>query len=660
MIFRRRNQSPPSAESVACSLIRNSDLFDSAWYLDQYPDVLKAGFDPVLHYVRHGALEGRKPGPWFDVDSYCELMGDGVENDNPLLDYLERREVFARKSIQGKRGYSNLADFLKVMLLNPVVSAPFREEDRRCFAVMEGLARHLVGQLNGEQPLKVSVIMPVRNRRQTLPAAIQSVLLQRYSNFELIVIDDASDDGSCALAEKIAESDPRVCVLKFNEHIGVCAARNAGLDNSTGDVIAYLDSDNLWLEDYLGASVSALNRLPLADAVYSGQYVYAEADLSKLSAIRFGPMNVSLLEQHNYIDLNCFVHRRSVIEKKIRFDENLQRLVDWDFILKISDVSKICSIPVLLSKYYLHAAENTITKTVPVGYPTNRILLAREKQKKVSSEIQLSKKVCVIIPSYRALDHLQKCVRSLAPYLANPGFEVVIVDNNSTEDVREYLRGIAGNKIKIVLNRTNYGFSYAVNQGVDRASADADVVILNNDAWCEGDSLEILQQAAYESPDIAITIPRQIVPGGTDNINLHVPYATSSVACDVSLSSHHRNIESVGLFHDGVRVELNFAPFFCAYIKRSIWDICGGLDYENGRHYRSDRIMCDLVRQVHNKRIVYIPDAKVHHAVQISTNTLSKNSEDIENEYRTMLVNNIWPDQLKDELKIRSRPWDCS
>ncbi|GAB3087744.1 hypothetical protein GCM10027287_29880 [Bordetella muralis] len=502
--------------------------------------------------------------------------------------------------------------------------------------------------------------MPVRNRRQTLPAAIQSVLLQRYSNFELIVIDDASDDGSCALAEKIAESDPRVCVLKFNEHIGVCAARNAGLDNSTGDVIAYLDSDNLWLEDYLGASVSALNRLPLADAVYSGQYVYAEADLSKLSAIRFGPMNVSLLEQHNYIDLNCFVHRRSVIEKKIRFDENLQRLVDWDFILKISDVSKICSIPVLLSKYYLHAAENTITKTVPVGYPTNRILLAREKQKKVSSEIQLSKKVCVIIPSYRALDHLQKCVRSLAPYLANPGFEVVIVDNNSTEDVREYLRGIAGNKIKIVLNRTNYGFSYAVNQGVDRASADADVVILNNDAWCEGDSLEILQQAAYESPDIAITIPRQIVPGGTDNINLHVPYATSSVACDVSLSSHHRNIESVGLFHDGVRVELNFAPFFCAYIKRSIWDICGGLDYENGRHYRSDRIMCDLVRQVHNKRIVYIPDAKVHHAVQISTNTLSKNSEDIENEYRTMLVNNIWPDQLKDELKIRSRPWDCS
>ena len=233
---------------------------------------------------------------------------------------------------------------------------------------------------------------------------------------------------------------------------------------------------------------------------------------------------------------------------------------------------------------------------------------------------------------------------------------MVRVDNNSHDDVKTYLREISGDKVKILFNDVNYGFSYAVNQGVANAPADADIVLMNNDARFEIGSIKRLQEIAYEATDIAISVPRQIVPAKTEDINLHVPYADFNQACDVSLSVHHNNIDSLKLFHIGRKIDLNFAPFFCVYIKREVWDACEGLDYENGRHYRSDRIMCDFVKQMLNMRIVYTSDAIVHHAAQVATNELSRNGGN-SSEHRMMLIKNIWPDDLVGKLKIRKRPW---
>lgn len=656
MIFRRRSQTQPSAEAFACDLISKSDLFDAIWYLEKYPDVRQAGFDPVLHYVRHGAKEGRQPGPWFDTGRYLSALEGMVIPDNPLLHYLENRQSVVLKDPQPKREYSNFREFLNFAMLNPLTKFPFKEEDRRCFSVMEAVANYLVQGLRGDEAVKVSIIMPVRNRAQTLRTAIESVVAQRYKNFELIVVDDGSDDESILIAKTAALTDTRIRLIELGNASGVCVARNVGLVNSTGSLIAYLDSDNTWLEDYLGATVGAFQALPEADAIYSGQFVYADNDLNKLSAVRFAPMNISLLQQHNYIDLNCFAHRRKVLDTPIRFDENLQRLVDWDFILKISNSFRIFSVPVLLSNYYLHAAENTISKTVAIEPAIRTINSRTNKASHISGVGKLTKPVCAVIPSYQALSFLCDCVESLVPYLQDELFELVIVDNNSSDEVKEYLRKIESKKIKIIFNDTNYGFSYAVNQGVAAGSPEADIILINNDARLEADSLNRLQETAYESSDIAISVPRQILPAGSRDIALHVPYATLSTACDVSLSCYHKNIDSTALFHDGRRVELSFAPFFCVYIKRAIWEACCGLDHENGRHYRSDRIMCDFVKQVLKLRIVYTPEARVHHAAQVATNALTRSNRG-DSDYHLMLVKNIWPAELMEDLNIASRPW---
>src|SRR5690606_8100383 len=132
----------------------------------------------------------------------------------------------------------------------------------------------------------------------------------------------------------------------------------------------------------------------------------------------------------------------------------------------------------------------------PIEPAIEKISLKREIVPPVSTETLLSKRVCIVIPSYQALGFLRDCVDSLDRYLDNSLIEVVIVDNNSSSDVKGYLEGIAGERIKIILNEANYGFSYAVNQGVALASPEADVLVMNNDARFEGDCLGLLQQLA--------------------------------------------------------------------------------------------------------------------------------------------------------------------
>jgi glycosyltransferase involved in cell wall biosynthesis len=653
MIFRRRKDVPKTDEQRDCEAVKDCDLFDGGWYLRRYPDVAEAGFDPALHYVRHGAAEGRWPGPWFDPARYLAATSE-KEIGNPLLHHLKNKDVFNGAPAVAPRKYENFEEYLSYSLLQPVVRAPFKEEDRRCFGVMDSLTEHLFTRLRNQDQL-ISVVMPVWNRSATLPAAIESVLNQSYRNLELIVVDDGSEDESVSIAETFARLDTRVRPIILQTHIGVSAARNVALEQISGDFVAYLDSDNSWLPHFLAASVALFQLENDIDAVYSGQYLYEPGNRAEPAGVRFGPVNKSLLEQHNYIDLNCLIHRRAVLQAKIRFDESLARLVDWDFILQITKRFRLCGLPILQCNYFNGLAENAITKTVPLS-PAQDYIIEKWKRPPDGGHTRLSRPVCVVIPSFNALEYLRLCIASLSDAIQDELLEVIIVDNNSSHDVREFLDGLSDLKIKIILNEENYGFSYAVNQGVKVASPMADVVILNNDAELSPNAITWMQQVAYQSSDIAITVPRQMVPPGATGMNTHVPYADPTFECDVTLSSHHKNVAFIDIFHNGELVELNFAPFFCAYIKREVWNACGGLDYVRGRHYRSDRIMCDMVRHVLKKRIVYTPNAIVAHAQQVATRELA-NKIGLNDEFQKMLVENRWPADMRQRLGIVESPW---
>jgi len=92
---------------------------------------------------------------------------------------------------------------------------------------------------------KISGIITVYNVRPYLRKCIDSVITQSYRNMEIIVVDDGSTDGSGTICDEYAGKDPRIIVI-HKENGGLSSARNAGLDIATGDLIAFVDSDD-WL-----------------------------------------------------------------------------------------------------------------------------------------------------------------------------------------------------------------------------------------------------------------------------------------------------------------------------------------------------------------------------------------------------------------------------
>lgn len=110
----------------------------------------------------------------------------------------------------------------------------------------------------------VSIIVPVYNAQRTLTKSVESVLAQRHQNWELILIDDGSKDGSIEQIEKFARSDSRVKSLILPRNLGASGARNAGVRIASGRFIAYLDSDDIWLPEKLSKQLAAIDSTGLA------------------------------------------------------------------------------------------------------------------------------------------------------------------------------------------------------------------------------------------------------------------------------------------------------------------------------------------------------------------------------------------------------------
>jgi glycosyltransferase involved in cell wall biosynthesis len=198
-----------------------------------------------------------------------------------------------------------------------------------------------------DQTRLVSVIMPAFNREATIGAAIRSVLAQSHDLLELIVVDDGSTDGTVSVVESFLE-DGRVRLIR-SDHGGVSAARNLGLDQARGELVAYLDSDNRWVPWFLSAMLRAL-----ADHGTSAGYsaISMRDDLGQLTGYRGGAFDWSSCLQRNYVDLNCFVHERAIIDQVGGFDPGLRRMVDWDLILRVTRDRPVTYAPFVGCDYF--------------------------------------------------------------------------------------------------------------------------------------------------------------------------------------------------------------------------------------------------------------------------------------------------------------------
>ncbi|MFC1857805.1 glycosyltransferase family 2 protein [Thermodesulfobacteriota bacterium] len=134
-----------------------------------------------------------------------------------------------------------------------------------------------------QQSLSISIVMPLYNKGSVVRRAIESVLKQTVSEFELIVVNDGSTDKSPEVARSI--DDPRIKIID-QENAGVSAARNRGITEAKSDLIAFLDADDEWKPSFLEAIFNLINKFPTCK-VFATNYIYREVNgASKLPIIR--------------------------------------------------------------------------------------------------------------------------------------------------------------------------------------------------------------------------------------------------------------------------------------------------------------------------------------------------------------------------------------
>ena len=110
--------------------------------------------------------------------------------------------------------------------------------------------------------MKYSVVIPLYNKAECVKHTIESVLAQTIDDFEIVVIDDGSTDSGASVVQGI--NDNRIRLIQ-QENQGVSAARNTGISNAKGEIVAFLDADDIWMPDFLATVEILFNEFPEAN-----------------------------------------------------------------------------------------------------------------------------------------------------------------------------------------------------------------------------------------------------------------------------------------------------------------------------------------------------------------------------------------------------------
>lgn len=168
----------------------------------------------------------------------------------------------------------------------------------------------------------VSIITPVYQCEKYLAGTIESVLSQSYSNWELILVDDCTPDGSVEIIRPYLESDPRFRYLKLERNGGAAVARNAGLDLARGRYIAYLDADDLWLPRKLERQLDFMAKTGAAFTCCD--YEKIEHDGTPLHKTVHMPKTIT----YEQLLRNTIIQTVGVIVDTARVDRTLLRMPD--------------------------------------------------------------------------------------------------------------------------------------------------------------------------------------------------------------------------------------------------------------------------------------------------------------------------------------------
>lgn len=477
--------------------------------------------------------------------------------------------------------------------------------------------------------IKFSVLVPLYNTPDSfLKAMIESVQAQTYKNWELCLADGSDKEHSFVgeICKKYADGDRRIKYEKLEKNLGISENTNACIRMATGEYIALFDHDDLLHPSALYEVMRAICEHG-ADFIYTDENTFSEEPRDAYNPHFKPDFSPDTLRSYNYIcHLSAF--SRELLDSVGYFRSEYDGSQDYDLILRLTEkAKKVFHIRKIL--YYWRAHKNSVAQDVgakPYTVTAAKKALAAHLERcglkgevldssvpttyHIKYEIDGNPLISVIIPNKDHTDDLEVCLKSLYEKSSYKNFEVIIVENNSTEkETFEYYEAIAqkhGN-VKIVKWEGNFNYSAINNFGVNYAKGEF-ILLLNNDVEIiNGSCLEEMLMFAQRK-DVGAVGAKLYYSDDT------VQHAGVILGLGGTAGHAHKHF---GRSHPGYMARASIAQNLsactaaCLMMRRDVFDEVGGLD-ENFEVAFNDIDLCMKIRKK-GYLVVFTPYAELYH-----------------------------------------------
>jgi GT2 family glycosyltransferase len=468
--------------------------------------------------------------------------------------------------------------------------------------------------------------MPVYNTPpRFLRSAVRSVERQAYSNWELCIADDGSTDPATRQTlQELAAADPKI-KLAMESHGGIAATTNAALRRAEGEFVAFLDHDDELEAEALQAYVAALNEDPDLDVLYSDEDKIDEA--GRPSEPFFKPdWSPELLRGVMYVG-HLLMARRALVEAVGGLDSAYDGVQDFELALRLSErTDRVRHVRRILYHWRRVPGSVAAATDAKAGLGERQVAAVNAHLRRAGvpavarphprwphrAMLEPGPRavpwppVSIIIPTRDAPVHIARCLDSLFSLTSYPDFEVIAVDNGTTDPTARAV--LDKHRVTRVPFDEPFSFSRANNLGAARARGEC-LVLLNNDTEVlDPDWLQVLV-FHLELPGVGVVGPLLSYPDGS------VQHAGVALGLRGTADHVMRGLPADGDGYAGSLCctrEVAAVTGACLVTTRQHYLAMGGLNEYYRTHYQ-DVDFCLRTRRA-GRRILYTPRTRlVHH-----------------------------------------------
>lgn len=488
--------------------------------------------------------------------------------------------------------------------------------------------------------IKFSILVPLYNTPETfLREMIDSVVAQTYENWELCLADgsDAEHGYVRQIVEEYQKKDGRGRIIyeKLEKNEGISGNTNHCLEMSTGEYIGLFDHDDILHPGVLYEYIKAINEKD-ADYLYCDETTFKSGDINKMLTMHFKPdYAVDNLRANNYI-CHFSVFSRKLLDGTELFRSRFDGSQDHDMILRLTDRAEhVVHVPKLMyywrshpgstasdinaKPYAIESAKGAVADHLRRhGFEHFQITSTRafETIFKIRYQIIGSPKISIIIANKDHVSDLKRCITSVIEKSTYENYEIIIVENNSTEaETFAYYEELKENeRIKVITFEGGFNYSAVNNLGVVNASGEY-ILLLNNDTqvitvnWIE----EMLMYAQRDDVG-AVGAKLYYADKTIQHAGVVLALGAHRTAGHSHYGQHRDNLGYMGRLCYAQNVSAVTGA--CLLVRKSIFDIAGGLD-ESFAISLNDVDFCLKLRQ-RGYLNVFTPFAELYHFESVS------------------------------------------